>query len=282
MSNQNRILVFGLHLYLRKMNAAKYFLIFPILIFGCQSKPETNSAGANEPKWVNLFNQENLEGWTPKVFGQPVGENYGNTFQVDSGILKIRYDAYGDFNNQFGALYTKRSYKNYRIRAEYRFVGDTATGAPPWGFRDSGIMFHAQSPESLLEDQPFPICLEYNLHGGDGLSERPNGQVCLPGTIVEIGGARSTQFCNNPELAYTFHGDQWVTLEIDVMDTTISHFINGEKILTYYNPRYDMENEVATSLIVDGNDRVNSGHIAIQSNSAPIDFKRIEIMEYGN
>ncbi len=246
------------------------------LLATCQQKrPPQNGS----PEWVSLFNQKDLQGWTPRIIGQEVGRNYANTFRVDSGILQIRYDEYGDFSNQFGALYSARTYRNYRLRAEYRFVGDTATGAPPWGFRDSGIMFHTQSPHSLGEDQPFPICLEYNLHGGDGTNDRPNGQVCLPGTKVMIGDNPNPGFCNDPEVGHTFHGDQWVTLEIEVRDDVISHYVNGEKILTYTDPRYDTDNEVAAALTQNGDDRLRSGHIAIQSNSHPIDFRSIEILE---
>lgn len=140
-------------------------------------------------------------------------------------------------------------------------------------------MFHSQSAHTLHEDQPFPICLEYNLHGGDGVNDRPNGQVCLPGTKVMIGGKPNPGFCNDPEVGHTFHGDQWVTLEIEVRDDVISHYVDGEKILTYTDPRYDTDNEVAAVLMQNGDGRLRSGHIAIQSNSHPIDFRSIEILE---
>ena len=68
-----------------------------------------------KPKWVQLFNGKNLNGWKPKIVGFPVGENAYNTFRVEKGILSTRYDQYKSFDNQFGALYFKKKYANFRI-----------------------------------------------------------------------------------------------------------------------------------------------------------------------
>ena len=78
----------------------------------------------------------------------------------------------------------------------------------------------------------------------------------------------------------TFHGDQWVTLEIDVKDSGITHIVNGEEILRYKNPRYNPTHELGKTFINNGKDRVTEGYVSLQSNSHPIDFRKIEIMEY--
>ncbi len=78
----------------------------------------------------------------------------------------------------------------------------------------------------------------------------------------------------------TFHGDQWVTLEIEVRDGKIKHFVNGEEIMSYENPRYNPDHEIAKTFIVGGDDKVKSGYISLQSNSHPIDFRKVEIMEF--
>ncbi len=232
-------------------------------------------------KWVKLFNGKNLDGWKPRVVGFPLGENFGNTFRVENGILSIRYDQYGDnFNNRFGALYFNRKLSNYRLKVEYRFVGDTAPGAPSWGYRDSGVQYHGQDPASMPLTQPFPVCLEYNLHGGNGKDERPVGEICVPGTTVEINGKSNESFCTPPSIKRTFHGDQWVTLEIEVRNNLVIHFVNGEEILRFENPKYDPKHEVAKTLIVGNDDTIKNGYISLQSNSHPIDFRSIEIMEY--
>jgi hypothetical protein len=216
-----------------------------------------------------------------KISGYPLGENFGNTFRVEDGILSVRYDQYGDnFDNRFGALYYERPYTNYRLKVEYRFVGETAPGAPTWGYRDSGVQFHCQPPNTVGLKQNFPICLEYNLHGGNGKDERPVGEICANGMYVTVNGKRNESYCTAAEVKKTFHGDQWVTLEIEVRDGKIKHFVNGEEILQYEDPRFDPKNEIAKGFIVDGDDKVQGGYISLQSNSHPIDFRNIEILEY--
>lgn len=256
-----------------------FLLILPFILFSFDNKVDPKNIPVK--KWVKLFNGKNLDGWKMKVAGFPLGENFGNTFRVENGILSIRYDQYGDnFNNRFGALYNNKKLTNYRLKVEYRFVGETAPGAPVWGFRDSGVQYHGQDPTTIGLAQSFPVCLEYNLHGGNGKDERPTGEICTPGTTVEINGKKNESFCTPPTVKRTFHGDQWVTLEIDVKDGKISHFVNGEEILRFENPKFNPTHEVGKTLIVNGNDVVKDGFISLQSNSHPIDFRTIEIMEY--
>jgi len=232
-------------------------------------------------KWVKLFNGKDLKGWAMKISSYPLGENFGNTFRVENGILSVRYDQYGDnFDNRFGALHYDKPFTNYRLKVEYRFVGETAPGAPSWGYRDSGVQFHGQPPKTIGLKQNFPICLEYNLHGGNGTDERPVGEICANGMFVDVNGKKNESYCTSPIVKRTFHGDQWVTLEIDVRDGKIKHFVNGEEIMSYENPRYNPEHEIGKTFIVGGDDKVKSGYISLQSNSHPIDFRKVELMEY--
>lgn len=61
-------------------------------------------------------------------------------FRVENGILSVRYDQYDSFNCKFGALYYNKKFSNYRLKVEYRFIGELTKGAPSWGFRDSGVL----------------------------------------------------------------------------------------------------------------------------------------------
>jgi hypothetical protein len=159
-------------------------------------------------------------------------------------------------------------------------VGDTVAGAPSWGYRDGGIQYHCQSPSSLDLNQPFPVCLEYNLLGGNGKEERPSGEICANGIYVEIDGKRNTSYCTPPAIKKTMNGDQWVIAEIDVHDGEITHFINGEEVIHFENPRYDSANPLGKKFIIGSDDAVKEGYISLQSNSNPMDFRKIEIMEY--
>jgi len=255
--------------------------IFFLLLFivpAASFCPKEND-NIKKEKWVSLFNGKNLDNWTPKIAGYKAGDNFGNTFRVENGILSTRYDGYDNFRNRFGALYYNKKFSNFRLRVEYRFTGDTVAGAPSWGFRDGGIQYHCQSPNAVDLDQSFPVCLEYNLLGGNGKGERPSGEICANGIYVEIDGKRNTSYCTAPTVKRTMNGDEWVTAEIDVRNGKITHFINGEKVLEFENPRYDSSHAIAKKFIT-GNDAVKDGYISLQSNSHPMDFRKIEIMEY--
>jgi hypothetical protein len=76
-----------------------------------------------------------------------VGENYGNTFRAEDGLLKIRYDQYDVFNEQFGHLYYKQPYSYYHLVFEYRITGEWRKDAPEYTIRNSGVMFHSQDPK---------------------------------------------------------------------------------------------------------------------------------------
>lgn len=261
----------------------KFLLVLLItisfLITSCHTNKITSPQSGNKT-WVSLFNGKDLDHWVPKIVGFKVGENFGNTFRVENDILSTRYNAYDSFRNRFGALYYDKPFTNYRLKVEYRFVGELTPGAPSWGYKDGGIQYHCQSPGSVAIDQNFPVCLEYNLHGGNGKEDNPTGDICASGMFVEIDGKRNTSYCTPPSIKKTFTGDQWVTAEIDVRDGTITHYVNSERVLQFENPRYDSANALAKKMITAGNDMVKSGYISLQSNSHPMDFRKIEIMEY--
>jgi hypothetical protein len=254
-------------------------IVLPFLLQSYSSKIIT-TGGENSKKCISLFNGKNLNNWKPKIVGFPLGENYGNTFRVENGILSIRYDKYDSFKNRFGALYYDKKFTNYRLKVEYRFVGNTTPGAPSWGFKDGGIQYHCQNPATLGLTQSFPVCLEYNLHGGNGKEERPTGEACVSGMTIEVNGKKNSSNCTTPVVKKTFVGEEWIIAEIDINNGKITHFVNGEQVIQYQNPRFDSTNANAKKLIIAGNDIVKDGFISLQSNSHPMDFRKIEIMEY--
>jgi hypothetical protein len=97
---------------------------------------------------------------------------------------------------------------------------------------------------------------------------------------VEIGGKRNSSYCTPPTVKRTMPGDQWVTAEIEVRDGQITHFINGEPVLRFENPRYDTTNAITKKLLIGASNIVKDGYISLQSNSHPMDFRKIEILEY--
>jgi len=247
--------------------------LLPFLLLSCHVNKTT--AENSKQNWVSLFNGKNLDKWIPKIAGYKLGENFGNTFRVENGILSTRYDAYDNFKNRFGALYYNKKFSNFRLRVEYRFVGDTVAGAPSWGFQDGGIQYYCQAPQTIGINQPFPVCLEYNL-----LGTRPSGEICANGIYVSIGGKRNEDYCTPPTVKITPPKDQWVTAEIEVRNGKMTQFINGQPVISFEDPRYDSTNAIAKQFITGGDNLVKDGYISLQSNSHPMDFRKIEIMEY--
>lgn len=256
-------------------------LLLVCLPFLLQSyNTKTNLNDTNKGKWVSLFNGKNLKNWKPKIVGHPLGENFGNTFRVENKILSTRYNQYDSFNNRFGSLFYDKKFTNYRLKVEYRFVGNLTPGAPVWGFRDGGIQYHCQPSATMGLSQQFPVCLEYNILGGKETGERPTGEICASGMYVEMNGKRNTSYCTPPTVKRTFKGDQWVTAEIEVRDGKITHYVNGEEVLQFENPRFDSTHAEGRKYIIGGKDMVRDGYISLQSNSHPMDFRKIEIMEF--
>jgi len=249
------------------------FFFFPLLLLSWHTTQTTNVKGKEH--WVSLFNGKTLDNWTPKIAGYPLGENFGNTFRVENGILSTRYDAYTNFQNRFGALFYNKKFSNFRLRVEYRFAGDTVAGAPSWGYQDGGIQYYCEPPATMDVNQPFPVCLEYNL-----LGTRASGEICANGIYVEIGGKRNDSYCTPPAVKIVPPSNQWNVAEIDVHDGKFIQFVNGKAVISFEAPRYDSANANAKKLIVDGNTLVKDGYISLQSNSHPMDFRKIEIMEY--
>src|SRR5690606_32634480 len=114
--------------------------------------------------------------------------NYANTFRVEDGLLKVGYDGYEEFGGRFGHLFYKTPFSHYRLRIEYRFVGEQAKGGPGWAVRNSGVMLHCEPPDGMRRDQQFPVSIEAQFLGGDGKNPRTTGNLCTPGTNVVIDG----------------------------------------------------------------------------------------------
>ena len=233
-----------------------------------------------DPKdWIQLFNGKNLDGWIPKITGYETGENFGRTFRVENGVMKVSYEAYDEFRNRFGHIFYKDKFSHYVIAVEYRFVGEQAKNGPGWALRNSGIMVHCQPPQTMMKDQDFPISIEVQLLGGDGTKPRTTGNLCTPGTNVVIDGKLFTTHCLNSK-SRTYHGDQWVRAEAEVLGSDhIRHIINGETVLEYDKPQIGGGNVTNFDPAVKQDGKLlNEGYISLQSESHPIEFRKVELL----
>jgi len=263
----------------------KTYLLLLLLIALCSctqnsgNKKETQDKKAGESQeWIQLFNGKDLDGWTIKMTKHPLGENFNNTFRVENGMMITRYDQYESFDGEFGHIFYKNPFSHYKLRVEYRVVGEQVPGGAGWAIKNSGVMFHAQSPESMLLDQEFPVSIEAQFLGGLGDGERPTGNLCTPGTNVVMDGELITRHCTTSS-SETYSGEEWVLFELVVYgDSIIHHLVNGDTVLTYQKP------QVGGGSIPEGytypeGTNIPSGYIALQAESHPFDFRKVELLD---
>ena len=248
-------------------------ILFLLLTISCIAQKRSKSG-----KWIKLFNGKNLKGWTVKIKDHPVNDNFGNTFRVENGVMKVSYDQYdGKFKEQFGHIFYKKQFSAYLLVVEYRFTGDQIKDGPGWAIRNSGMMLHGQTPESMAPDQDFPISLEAQLLGGNGKDERSTNNLCTPGTNVVMKGKLFTPHCVN-STSKTYHGDQWVRAEVLVLgDSIFKHIVQGDTVVVYEKPQYDGRDKWVRQAGLQDGATISKGTISLQSESHPVEFRKVEL-----
>ncbi|MBJ2174973.1 DUF1080 domain-containing protein [Aureibaculum sp. A20] len=265
-----------------------YICLLIFVFFSCKTKTE-NEKTANPlvskitENWISLFNGKDLEGWTPKIRGYALGENIHNTFRVEDEVIKVSYDEYEDgFKETFGHLFYKTPFSNYRLRMEYRFTGTQLEDGPGWAERNSGVMIHCEDPKKMNKDQKFPLCIEVQMLGGiNSTDPRSTANLCTPGTNVVMDGELVTAHCNDSNSS-TYYGEQWVALEVEVHnDSLIIHKINDKEVMRYSKPQIggaDMD-DYSSEYKERIGESVKGGYFSLQSESHPVEFRKIELME---
>lgn len=241
-----------------------YGLAGLIAVSGLQAQ---DPQGKEQGEWIQLFNGRDLTGWTPKFVGYDLGVNYKNTFHVRDGLLTVCYAKYKQWHDNFGHLFYKNEFSHYRLRLEYRFIGDQLANAPGWAYRNSGVMMHGQSAATMGKYQQFPVSIEAQLLGGRPGSKvkRSTLDLYTPGTYV-CQNQQADKLHHLKSEGPTIHDNQWVSVEIEVHGGKfVRHKIGGEVVLEYEQPRLD-----------DGTP-LEKGTISIQAESHPVQFRKIEL-----
>ena len=251
------------------------------IIANCSAQEAGKEKETSQENWIQLFNGKNLDGWTPKIRFHDLGDNYGETFRVQDGVLQVRYDSdkYEAFGEKFGHLFYEQPFSHYRLRVEYRFVGDQCKGGPGWATRNSGMMLHCEDPKTMTKDQDFPASIEVQILGGNGKDARTTVNLCTPGTNVVMNGKLFLPHCTSSK-SKTYHGDQWVTVEVEVHGHgVIKHSIDGQVVLEYSEPQLDERDAHAKELAAaKGTLKLDGGFISLQSESHPVDFRKVELL----
>ena len=249
------------------MKRVHYSIFGLLMAFAGTYLPTTAAEKKNQ--WIQLFNGKDLSNWTVKIRGHEAGINHNDTFSVKDGVIHVSYDKYKNFDKTYGHIFYKTPFSHYLLRIEYRFLGDQAPGGEDWAFRNSGVMIHGQTPQSMTVDQDFPNSIEVQFLGGKGKGKRTTANLCTPGTDVVMNNKLLKRHCFSSK-SETYHGDQWVTVEIEVRGSkSIKHMIDGKTVMEYTNPQLD-----------DGT-LLEGGTISLQSESHPVEFRKVELKILG-
>ena len=267
----------------------KNLIFLSLILFSSLSLAQQK---AEQKDWISIFNGKDLSGWDVKISGQPLNDNYKNTFRIEDGMMRVMYDQYQNFDEKYGHIYYQKPFSYYIVRFEYRFNGKQTSGGASWNVRNSGIMVHSQSAKSLTMEQTFPISLEMQLLGGLGKGERHTGNLCSPGTQAYMKGSLRPQHCIDSD-SKTYNGDQWVRGEAIVLgDSVVHHIIDGDTVLTYNKTQIGggfvderqgwgiakMDDKAIEEWKKKDGTPLKDGYIALQAESHPIDFKNIEVL----
>lgn len=264
-----------------------FLLIILVSILSCNSRHEIDSS----EEWQPLFNKKDLTGWNIKITHHNLNENFNNNFLVKDGLLRVDYSGFKNFDGAFGHLYYNKPFSYYKVRTEYRFYGKQLEGGPNYAYLNSGIMLHSQSAETVGKDQSFPVSLEMQFLTSDSTHKRPTGNLCTPGTEVMMKGSKVNDHCIDAT-SKEFGEGEWVTAEAVVLDdSVIYHIINGDTVLTYERPvigggfvnsefNWTAGGFGADSLqwIQKQNKPLSSGYIALQAESHPLEFRKVELL----
>ena len=255
------------------------FVLCACEAYGQEEQPKKPKAGAEDGEWIQLFNGKDIKDWIVKLNRHELNDNYGETFRVEDGIIKVRYDKYDDFGGRFGHLYYKKPFSHYHLVVEYRFVGEMCRGTPSYARLNSGVMFHAQDPKTILRDQNWPIALELQfLAGLPNGKPRATGNVCTPGTHVYYKGKLSKAHIIKSS-AKTYKPEEWVRAEVIVRGhDRITHIIDGKEVLEYARP------EIGGGVVAGYDPKMfeegkalSEGFIGLQAEGQPVDFRKVEL-----
>jgi hypothetical protein len=121
------------------------------------------------------------------------------------------------------------------------------------------------------------VSIEVQLLGGDGQRPRTTMNLCTPGTHVMMGDKLIKQHCTDSR-SKTFHGDQWVTAEVEVRgNEKIIHRVNGETVMEYERPQLDDSDADAKKLMQGSDPMLYGGYISLQAESHPVEFRKVEL-----
>jgi hypothetical protein len=196
--------------------------------------------------------------------------------------MDVNYENYDEFGERYGHLFYEKPYSSFHLKWEYRFTDQWMEDAPHYTYRNSGVMFHSQDPETILVDQNWPISVEFQMlaEEEEGVP-RPTAAICSPGTQVVYNGKLEESHCID-STADTYAWEDWVSAELIVFsDSLVIHLIDGDTVLQYSNPQIGSDGVVSgydPQMKIDGTP-LKEGFIALQAEGQGVQFKKIFLKE---
>lgn len=213
-------------------------LLLPIL-HGCSSAPEPQA----------LFNGTDLTGWHADVPAADTLSDLPPSFFVRNSLLVSA-------GVPEGHLITDATYRDYRLRVEYRFAGDPG---------NCGVLVHASTPRALYG--MFPQSIEVQMQSGNAgdfwcIVE----DIAVPDMETRRGPrdnwgiteGKSRRIVNLTDDSENPVGD-WNTMIVETVGGSVRVWVNGD-------------------LVNDGSGATaESGHIALQAEGAEVEFRKVEL-----
>ena len=184
-----------------------------------------------------LFNGKDLSNWKFIVDGDKVPAS--DVYTIKDGVIQIQ-------GNPFGYMYTAKKYKDYTLELEWKWVGEPT---------NSGIFL---TIAEVRPGNPFPNGIECQLRAGNA------------GDLVLLGGSDMVEYVapesgrpNFPVIRKREESNEkpageWNKAKIEIIDGKTTVYINGV-----------LQNQ--------GTNKVKEGHIGLQSEGGPIQFRNLKL-----
>ncbi len=250
--------------------------------FGQTTQHHADALNQSESKTIELFNGQNLEGWYTFLKKRGRDNDPKGVFTVNDGMIRIS-------GEEWGCITTLAEYENFRLVTEFKW-GELSFEPRLDNARDCGILLHSQG-EDGGSDGTWMHSIECQIiEGGTGdfiVVGDGSDQFQITSTVAlekqgdsfvfqqdghpeTINRDRINWFGRDPEWkdVFGFRGGndielpvgEWNTLECICEDDQITIFLNGILV------------NKATNV------KPSKGRIQIQSESAEIYFRKIELI----
>lgn len=195
---------------------------------------------------IELFNQKNLEGWYAYEPNTGKHENASELFEVDKNMIRF-------FGKEAGYLMSERSFHNFKLKVEFRWNTDSSF-TRRIDTKNSGIMYLVPSD---TPDQLWPKGIQFQVKEGSCGDFIFLHKVTLCIKNKTIGPGKSVVSKRFRDAANPVA--EWNTVVIMVNNGKVTQRLNGK-------------------LVNQGREAsVTSGHILLQYEGYPIDFRKVEI-----